>query len=191
MHRRLRCLLLATALLLGGVVASAQEEVRRFAIKDIWFQKKGDGYAVNADLQVGAPQLLDQMLRGGYPVELHFTLYFYQRQSWLPDPVVGDISWRGVLAYDALKSYISLTVGGREQRFASLAEAIAEVNDLRASASNDAEYIKLLERDDIYLRARFNLHTENLPLPLQIGGLVDNEWQVDSGWENFFLEVRE
>lgn len=192
---KLRALIIALALLLGGaistVTAAAAEEVREFAIDKIWFQKKGGGYAVNADLQVGTPALLEKMLRGGYPVEIHFRLIFYQQRDWLPDRVMGDIGWRGVLSYDVLKKQLLLTVGGRERRFASLVDAIAEINDLRASPSDDEEYIRLLMNKEIYLRARFNLHTGNLPLPMQISSFIDSEWQVDSGWQIFKLEVRE
>ena len=95
---------LALALLLGGAAAvmavtatataaaeEEEEKVRGFAIDKIWFQKKGGGYAINADLQVGSPALLEKILRGGYPVEIHFQLTFYQRRRWLPDRVMGDI----------------------------------------------------------------------------------------------------
>lgn len=166
--------------------AAAQEA---FGVQQVWFARKDGGYAVRADLQVGQPDLVDKIARGGYPAEFVFELNFYQRRSWLPDPQVGDISWRGRLTYDALTRRYLLTGGdGRRQQFATLAAALEKVSRLRAGASRDSGYVKIISRDDVYIRARFYLATGSLPEPLQVGLLVQGGTGGD--WTTLPVERR-
>lgn len=186
---RLACCLLAVCPPL--LLADAARAADAFAVDRVWFEKGPDGYAARADLQAGQHELLEKILRGGYAAQFVFELNFYQRREWLPDPVVGDISWRGTLSYDALTQRYWLVAGSGKRRFTSLAAAMAEVTRLRASPNSDSGYIKILRRGDIYLRARFYLSTENLPEPVQIGLLIDRTSELDSGWQTMVVEVEE
>ena len=184
--RRLLCA--GLAVVLPAPVLAVEEAP--FAVNNVWFDKKGSGYAVRADLQVGQQPLLEKILHGGEQVELNFELNFHHRRNWLLDPVVGSINWRGVLSYDSLTRRYLLASGGRQRQFAALDAAVEEINRLRAGASSDSEYVKILVRNDVYLQARFYMSVSNLPAIMQIGLLIAGELQQGE-WVTFPLEVRE
>ena len=184
-----RVLRLGVVLLLTVATAWGQSQ-DTFAIQKIWFDKKGDGYGVKADLQVGQTQMLDKILRGGDTVKLNFELRFIQRIDWLPDRQVGDISWNGSLSYDTLTRHYLFVSNNRQTRYKTLTEVVADINQLRAGTNNDSEFIKLLLREDVYLSARFYIDTGNLPTAMQIGLLIDNPG-FNSGWLTFPLTRHE
>ncbi|MCH9705122.1 MAG: DUF4390 domain-containing protein [Proteobacteria bacterium] len=178
----------ASLLSVATVTATAAEYS---SVQRVWFEKKADGYAVRADLEVGQQEFVEKVLRGGYPLAFKFELNFMQRQEWYLDRVIGDLIWQGTLSYDSLTQvYLLVNESGREQRFSTLTAALDKINQLRAGSSNDRAYINILLRDDIYLRARFYYLTSHLPEPMQIGLLLDAIWN-NKEWITFPLEVRE
>ena len=180
------CTLALCHLALAGAAAAAGGG---FAVERVWFEKSAAGYAARASLQAGPAELLEKILRGGYEAQFNLDVNFYQRREWLPDPVVGDITWRGTLSYESLTQRYVLATARDERIFATLAAAMREITELSASPSSDGDYIKILQRDDVYLRARFYLATAHLPEPVQIGLLVDDSAQLDSDWQTMVLEV--
>lgn len=172
--------------------AAAQAEDTGFSVREIWFDKYDNGYAVRADFQVGHLATIEKIVQGGYALQFNFELLFMQRRDWLLDQMVGDIGWHGTLSYDPLtRSYQLASSGGKTQRFSRLEEAAREISQLRAGANNDEGYVKILLRKDVYLRARFYPVTAELPSTLQIGLLVDEHWDAAEDWTEFILDIRD
>lgn len=188
--------LTAAALAFAALAASiapiaAAVAAEDFAVRDVWFVRVGAGYAVRAELSVREAGRLDSLLRGGYQVPLRFELNFIEKREWWLDRIVGDITWRGLISYDALLNRYALQVGARRNFYSSLDRLLKRVGNLRGAASAAPAYVKIFEQKNIYVEARLLLEEQSFPEPIRIALLLDDNWDATGVWRTFQLQVRE
>ena len=177
--------LLAIAVI--GITAAAPED--DFIVADVWFERIGDGVAPRADLVVRQTERMRDILQVGYKLQLLLELRFLKRREWWFDEEIGNINWLGVLSYDAYSKRYLLSIDDNTRRFKSLAGAIQTATQLRAQPSSAPRFIAIFEQHDIYLNARFSMPVGNLPEPIQIDLLVDDEWDTGGVWITLPLRI--
>ncbi len=56
-------------MLLAVLLASPAAAEKGFAVRELWFQKSASGYSLYANLSAGPPQILQQLMAGGYTLQ--------------------------------------------------------------------------------------------------------------------------
>jgi hypothetical protein len=78
--------------------------------------------------------------------------------------------------------------GALFQNFASLEEAL----NILARQSSTIIPIELMQKNGNYLAAaRLRLDIDQLPKPLQVNALTDNDWTLDSDWYHWVISPAE
>lgn len=154
------------------------------------------GYQLSADFDVGLNSVVEQALSQGVP--LYFVSEFSltrPRWYWL-DETVAQSEQAVKLSYNSLTGQYRITRGSLFQNFASLDAAINTIRrqsaepigagQLEEGKSFLAE--KLLKKDSGYIAAaRMRLDVSQLPKPLQVNALTNNDWNLDSGWHRWIV----
>lgn len=184
---------IALALCVPATVASAHAE--DFTVDDLWFVQRDAGYSIYADLGLAKTQAIDDLVQSGYTAMFLFEVQFI-KERWYWDEFIGDITWSGALSYDSLLQRYRLRESGSDpdgdspKHFATLADAMREILQIRAKPSRDPAFAKLFTRDNIYLQARFRLVANTLPQPVQIALLLSNDLDTTGKWRVFPLVMR-
>lgn len=189
--RRFLPLRLAALLLCAHAALAAMASDGDFAISDVWLQKSADGYAVQADLAVADVEKLRAILKSGITLRMHLEMRFYRERNWWLDEDLGFITWDPSLSFDSLLSRYIVVSGGRKTGYDSLGAALARLGRLRARASDNPAFARLRELESVYIIAQFEADVGNLPAPMQVDLLTDDDWETSSGWRRFPLMVRE
>lgn len=170
-----------------AAVAAAEDD---FAVVNVWFEKSAAGFAPRAELQIRQTERMQDILEVGYDLQLLLELRFLKRRDWWFDEELGNIDWRGVLSYDAYSKRHVLNVGGSTKQFRSLAAAVDAATRIRAQPSAAPRFTAIFEQDGVYLSARFSMPIDNLPEPIQIDLLVDDEWDTGGAWTTLPLTIQ-
>ncbi|MGU9951924.1 MAG: DUF4390 domain-containing protein [Gammaproteobacteria bacterium WSBS_2016_MAG_OTU1] len=176
-------------LLFCFIPSSAVANEHGFLVNNLWFKESERGYSLRASLSAGPEEVIGQLLNSGYMVRLKFDMRFMRSRNWLPDKEIGDISWAPQISFDSLLNRYTFSAGGMTEEFDNLPDALTRVQRLRAAPVKDAQLSRLLKLPDIYIVARYELLVSHLPQPLQVS-LLTSEWEIDSGWQRFVVEVR-
>jgi len=169
-----RCrLLLAVALLWGGLALAAEIEVAepRLAATE-------DGYALSADFAFEFNQRLEEAVSKG--VVLYFVAEFEltrPRWYWFDEKVVSR-SQTYRLSYHALTRQYRLSVGALHQSFSTLQDALQFLGRVAALPVADKSAIKAGETYAAALRLA--LDKSQLPKPFQVDAIANRDWQVDA-----------
>jgi hypothetical protein len=154
------------------------------------------GYQLSADFDVSFNFVVEQALTQGVP--LYFVSEFSlvrPRWYWLDETVV--LSEQTIkLSYNSLTSQYRITRGSLFQNFASLDAAMTAIRRqsagpipvelLRGGGNFLTE--KLFGKDnDLIAAARLHLDVTQLPKPLQVNALANNDWNLDSGWYRWIV----
>jgi hypothetical protein len=178
-HWRARAVawLVLWAICIGWFTAPAHAEppqLSQFAVT-----RSDDGLLIDFTARFELPRSVEDALLKGVP--LHFVAeatLFRERWYWR-DKEVSRVSrvWR--LAYQPLTRSYRVSFGGFNQRFDSLAEAVAAVR--RVSRWKLAEPNQIESDDSQYVEFSYKLDTTLLPRPMQIGigGQPDWNLQID------------
>lgn len=154
------------------------------------------GYQLSADFDVGLNSVVEQALSQGVP--LYFVSEFSltrPRWYWL-DETVAQSEQAVRLSYNSLTGQYRITRGSLFQNFASLDAAINTIRrqsaePIRAGqleGGNNFLAEKLLKKDSGYIAAvRMRLDVSQLPKPLQVNALTNNDWNLDSGWYRWIV----
>lgn len=182
---------LMALLLSAHVAAAAMAEGSGFSVGDVWLKQSPGGYAVQADLAVGDSDKLRALLKSGITLQMHLEMRFYRERNWWLDEDLGFITWDPSLSFDSLLSRYIVISGGRKTGYDSLGAALARLGRLRARASDNPAFSRLLALERVYIIAKFEMDIGNLPAPMQVDLLTDDDWDTSSGWRRFPLRVRE
>ena len=184
------CLLSAVFCLLPSVYAEGIT-VRK---ADAYFSDSG--YQLSADFDVGFNSVVEQALTQG--VSLYFVSEFSltrPRWYWL-DETVAQSEQAVKLSYNSLTGQYRITRGSLFQNFASLDAAINTIRRQSAEPIQAGQLAggdnflaeKLLKKDSGYIAAvRMHLDVSQLPKPLQVNALTNNDWNIDSGWYRWIV----
>ncbi|HSM97791.1 MAG TPA: DUF4390 domain-containing protein [Gallionella sp.] len=105
------------------------------------------------------------------------------RWSWLDKEIFrGEQTIK--LSYSVLTGRYRISRGALFQNFASLEEAL----NMLVRQSSAVIPAELVNKDDNYMAAaRLRLDIAQLPKPLQVNALTDNDWTLDSDWHRWVI----
>ena len=211
------CKKLFRALLRGMLLAwlfAANAHAEGIAIDKAEIRRSENGYQLFASYDIKLNSVVTQALSRGIPI--YFVSEFsltHARWSWLdaaqqavwrtlPRFVVGDssrrLSWLDKeifnstqtikLSYSVLTGRYRISRGALFQNFATLEDA----ENILARQSSTAIPPDLLKKNGDYMAtARLRLDIAQLPKPLQVNALTDNDWTLDSDWYRWVISPAE
>jgi hypothetical protein len=134
------------------------------------------GWAVDAafDVQLGA-RLVDALSKG-VPLNFRFEVQIKRKRwYWIDEHLAGRVvNYR--LSFQALTRQYRLAVGSLYQNFDSLDAALAALGRIRGLHVAEAAQLPLGE--PLIASVRLSLDQSQLPKPLQIDALANDEWKV-------------
>ncbi len=211
------CKKLFSALLRGIFLVclfAANAQAEGIAIDKAEIRRSEDGYQLFASYDIKLNFVVTQALSRGIPI--YFVSEFsltHARWSWLdaaqqavlrtlPRYFVGDsprrLSWLDKeifhsaqtvkLSYSVLTGRYRISRGALFQNFATL----EDVENILARQSSTAISAELLKKNGDYMAAaRLRLDIAQLPKPLQVNALTDNDWTLDSDWYRWVISPAE
>lgn len=207
--KKLLSALLRGVLLAWLFVATAQAE--GIAANRVEIRLGEDGYQLSASYDINLSVVVKEALSRGIPIYFvgEFSLthprwgwldaaqkavlhsiprYFVgespqTRWSWLDEEIFkGEQTIK--LSYSVLTERYRISRGALFQNFASLEDAL----NMLARQSSTGIPAELMKRDGNYMAAaRLRLDIGQLPKPLQVNALTDNDWTLDSGWYRWVI----
>lgn len=179
-HNLVRLLTVLLALWLGvSVVCAESISVRKTEVRF------SDGnYQFSADFDISLNFVVDQALTLGVPLYFitEFTL-IRPRWYWL-DEVAATNEQTAKLSYNKLTRQYRIKRGSLYQNFYSLGDALRIISH-QSAAPIDAT---LLSKKGDYIAAmRMRLDVTQLPKPLQVNALTNQDWNFDSNWYRWIV----
>lgn len=156
-----------------------------------------DSYQLSAYFDISFNFVVEQALMQGVP--LYFVSEFTltrPRWYWL-DETVMQHEQTIRLSYNALTSQYRITRGSIFQTFATLDAAIntirhQSITPVAADMSKGGGGILsggLFKGGNSFIAAaRLRLDVTQLPKPLQVNALANNDWNLDSGWYKWVVQ---
>ena len=141
---------------------------------------KSDG-ALNLDFvaRVNLPKAVEDALQRGVPIYFVAEAQLYRNRWYWRDERVARVSRSWRVAFQPLTSAWRVSLGGLNQSFPSMAEALTTVS--RSAGWRLAELSQLDFDQNFYLEFSYRLDTSQLPGPMQfgLGGLGGpGDWAV-------------
>ena len=141
---------------------------------------KADG-ALHLDFvaRVNLPKAVEDALQRGVPIYFVAEAQLYRNRWYWRDQRVARVSRSWRVAFQPLTSAWRVSLGGLNQSFPSLAEALAAVS--RSAGWKLVELSQLDFDQSFYLEFSYRLDTSQLPGPMQfgLGGLGGpGDWAV-------------
>lgn len=181
--RRLARAVVAVLLLAGCVPGAFAGEI---VAQKVELRVAEENYQPIADFSVILNPLVEQALTHGVP--LYFTGEFsliHHRWYWLND-VVSQNELTVRLSYNALTRQYRVSYGAIYQNFSSLDDAL----HLLGHQAFDPFPVDAIRSGVKYvLSVRMHLDLGQLPKPLQINALVNTDWEMDSGWRSWTINL--
>jgi len=171
----LRCVLaclLICGLALAGTGAAHAQGVELAQLQTT----RADG-ALNLDFvaRVNLPRAVEDALQRGVPIYFVAEAQLLRNRWYWRDERVSRVSRSWRLAYQPLTSAWRVSLGGLNQTFPSLAEALANVS--RSGGWKLADLSQLDEKG-YYLEFSYRLDSTQLPGPMQFGLGGQGDWAV-------------
>jgi hypothetical protein len=207
--KKLLSRLLCSMLIVWLFVATAQAE--GIFVNKVEVRLGDDGYQLSAGYDINLNFVVKQALSRGIPLYFvgEFSLtrsrwdwldaaqqalsrgiqrYFVEKPSlthwsWLDEEIYkGEQTVK--LSYSVLTGRYRISRGALFQNFASFDEAL----NMLARQSSTAIPAELMKKDGKYMAAaRLRLDIAQLPKPLQVNALTDNDWTLDSEWHRWVI----
>ena len=141
---------------------------------------KSDG-ALNLDFvaRINLPKAVEDALQRGVPIYFVADAQLYRNRWYWRDERVARVSRSWRVAFQPLTSAWRVSLGGLNQSFPSMAEALAAVS--RSAGWRLVELSQLDFDKSFYLEFSYRLDTSQLPGPMQfgLGGLGGpGDWAV-------------
>lgn len=163
-----------------GVFAATPARADGIEVKHAALVTGEDGTFLEAEFEITLTPILEDALNKGVP--LYFSVEFQltrPRWYWLNEKL-ADARQSYRLSYNALTRQYRVAVGTLYQNFASLAEALAFMSQVRL---RDIVEPGALAKGSSYLaETRMRLDTSQLPRPFQVSAVGSREWSVSSDW---------
>lgn len=174
-RRLLACLLwlaAALAVTLGGSRVAAQ------GVDLTAFQVARDSGELSLDFAVklSLPKTVEDGLLRGVPVYFVAQAELYRKRWYWRDARLARVtrSWR--VAYQPLTNTWRVGLGGLNQSYATMAEALAAAS--RGTGWHLADLSQLEADERYYVEFRYRLDTSQLPSPMQIGVGAQSGWTM-------------
>jgi hypothetical protein len=197
--KKLLSALLRCALLVLLIAATARAE--GISVNKMEIRLGDAGYQLSASYDINLNFVVKQALSRGIPIYFvgefsltharwswldatqHSLLRSIPRWSWLDEEIFnGEQTFK--LSYSVLTERYRISRGALFQNFASLEEALI----MLARQSSAAIPAELMKKGGNYMAAtRLRLDIAQLPKPLQVNALTDNDWTLDSDWHRWVI----
>ncbi len=144
-----------------------------------------DGWLLSADFYLPVPpRVMDTLVLG---VPLYFVVEFQLTRSrwWWRDAQITQAQQTYRLSYHPITRQYRLTRSGYAQEFVALEEALASLARIRGWLLLQQTELEAGDTYDAALRMR--LDASQLPGPLQIDVLNNQDWKLDAPWKRFTL----
>ena len=203
-----------SALLLAALVwlFSATAHAEGIFVNKAEIRSSEDGYQLSATYNINLNFVVKQALMRGIPIYFvgEFSLTHARwdwldsaqqalsrslpsifsggsplaRWSWLDKEIYsGEQTFK--LSYSTLTGRYRISRGALFQNFASLEDAL----NILARQSSEVIPAELMKKDGNYVAsARLRLDIAELPKPLQVNALTDNDWTLDSDWYRWVID---
>lgn len=164
--------LLGAMTLLGSARVSAQGvDLTAFQVT------RDDGeLALDFAVRLSLPKAVEDGLLRGVPVYFVAQADLYRTRWYWRDARIARVtrSWR--IAYQPLTGTWRVGLGGLNQSYATMAEALAAAS--RGTGWRLADLSQLDPDERYYLEFRYRLDTSQLPSPMQIGVGAQSGWTM-------------
>jgi hypothetical protein len=186
---------------------SATVHAEGISVEKAEMRSSEGGYQLSANYDINLNFVVKQALSRGIPIYFvgEFSLT-HARWNWLesvqrtlssslPSIFSSGSPWLEKeiysseqsfkLSYSILTGRYRISRGALFQNFASLEDAL----NILARQSSAEISAALIKNDGNYVAsARLRLDIEELPKPLQVNALTDNDWTLDSGWYRWVID---
>jgi hypothetical protein len=157
-----------------------------------------DGYyQVSTDCSIHFNSVVEQALEQGVPLYFVSEFTLTSPRWYWTDEVIAQSTQTFKLSYNTLTRQYRITRGALFQNFNSLDEALRIIGHQSVDPvpmgllASSRGYIgeKLFgQEDNSYLAAaRLRLDISQLPKPLQVNALANDDWSMDSGWYRWIV----
>ena len=168
-------MLAVTVLLLApGLASTAQAQGVELAA--LQTGKTDSTLTLEFAARVTLPKAVDEALQRGVPIYFVAEAQLLRNRWYWRDERVARVSRSWRVAYQPLTSAWRVSLGGLNQTYASLAEAMSAVSS--SSGWRLTELSQLDPDKSYYLEFSFRLDTSQLPGPMQFGLGGQGEWAV-------------
>lgn len=136
------------------------------------------GWAVNAEFDVELGARLVDAVGKGVPLHFRFEVQIKRKRwYWIDEHLAGRVvNYR--LSYQTLTRQYRLAVGSLYQNFDTLEAALTALGHIRRLHVADAG--TLPQGESLVAAVRLSLDQNQLPKPLQIDALANDDWRVDA-----------
>ena len=180
-HRLLISFLLALLVLLSPPTALAGEGIE---LVEANVEASDEGYRLASSFSVELSRTLEEALKRGVP--LYFTLQVQvSRPRWYWFDEVAIKSTRTFrLSYNLLTERYRVSIDGNLHR------NFSRLDDMLALLRRPGRWViadnNALTRDAAYtVSVQLGLDVSQLPKPIQVSAMSNDEWRLASGWSNF------
>jgi hypothetical protein len=137
------------------------------------------GWAVNAEFDVHLGARFEEAVSKGVPLNFRFEVQIKRKRwYWIDEHLAGRVvNYR--LSYQALTRQYRLAVGSLYQNFDTLEAALTALGHV--SRLHIADTGALPVGEPLIAAVRLSLDQSQLPKPLQVDALANNDWQVGAG----------
>lgn len=154
-------------------------------INDIAVEVIEEEINVKCDVQYGVHEEVEIALINGIGMIFTLVVELRLQRSFWPDPLITTVSKSFKLKYHALsKQFVVSEVGEHTERsFPDLYSAFynrEHIDQIDLVSINELDIDK-----KYYVRAKAQLVTEELPLPLRVKSYFSKNWRPSSGWSQW------
>lgn len=170
--RRLLCLVLATLQMLAVLPALAQNA----ELMTLQLVRQDGALNVEFSTRVSLPRTVEDALQRGVPLYFVARADLYRSRWYWRDERVARVvrSWR--LAYQPITSSWRVSLGGLNQSYPTLAEALGSIT--RSTGWRLADLSQIDGDKNHYVEFSYRLDTTQLPSPMQIGLGGQADWTI-------------
>lgn len=144
---------------------------------------------VDADAQLFLPAETQKALDSGVDLRIQFLIELVKERNWMWDNAIKNWEMLFTLHHHQLSGQYILATPASDnlKAFNTAQQALDALSD---ELSFNLGYEESTEvYSTLYVRTRIKLDTKYLPAPLKLFSLVSGNWKLDSGWEEWVLEL--
>jgi len=178
-------MLLACCLLIVSAVCSPLAQANDgIEFIDAALQSTEDGYVLSSNFSVELTHPLEDALMRGIPLYFKLQLEVSRPRWYWFDEVAIKSTRTFRLSYNLLTERYRVSIDGNLHRnFSRLDDMLALLRRPGRWVIGDSN---ALTRDAVYtVSVQFGLDISQLPKPIQVSAMSNNEWRLSSGWSNF------
>ena len=180
----LRWLVLCTLLLSTTQAAAEGIDIRKAEAR-----LTNEGYLLSADFDIKLPSQVEEALMRGVTLYFESELSVHRSRWYWPDQEIASFTQTSKLSYNTLTQQYRLTRGGLYQTFVSLPDALRvlgrqvapPIEIAQLDQASGGYFSRLIKKgSQVGVVAWMGLDITQLPKPLQMNVLTDDQWKLES-----------